>query len=162
MIALMASHFQSAALMTMLALCACGAESQPDPSTPSAAPDPVSSPAGAAAPAPRDPGPAALLADLRSRLERVRSAADDAHVTENPVDAAALVGMHRDMVMRALGEPRGCAAENGALTPAPCEHATDVFYSFYHLPEGSVGGGPEMLVRFEGDRVSQVLWRFTQ
>jgi len=157
------------------------------------------------APSPADgQGRTALLADLRERLERARSAPADEHVISGPVEAAGLVGAHRGMIETALGEPTRCvprepeeaaqqesaeasegtdepgadasegqggtpAEEDGAASaatpsmPAPCERPSDVFYSFYHLPEGSVGGGPELLLRYDADgECTFATWRFTQ
>ena len=99
------------------------------------------------------------LAELRVALHRVRSAPADEHVTTGPLEASVLVGMTRDEIVQALGEPGQCHV---ASQPAPCSSATDLFYSFYHLPEGSVGGGPELLLRFEGERCVAAEWRFTQ
>jgi hypothetical protein len=46
---------------------------------------------------------------------------------------------------------------------APCVERSDWFYSFYHLPEGWVGGGPELLLHFDGsDFCTTADWRFTQ
>ena len=39
---------------------------------------------------------------------------------------------------------------------------TDLFYSFYHLPQGWLGGGPELLLQFQGERCVSAQWRFTQ
>ena len=98
------------------------------------------------------------LAELRVALHRVRSAPADEHVTTGPLEASVFVGMTKTEIEQALGEPGRCRT---ASRPAPCLSATDVFYSFYHLPEGSVGGGPELLLRFEGERCASAEWRFT-
>lgn len=98
------------------------------------------------------------LAALRAALDRVRSAPSDEHITTGPLEASVLVGMRRTEIEQALGEPGRCRA---ASQPAPCLSENDVFYSFYHLPEGSVGGGPELLLRFEGERCVSAEWRFT-
>ena len=118
------------------------------------------------------------LAELRAALHRVRSARSNEHVTVGPLEASMLVGMTRDEIAQALGEPGQCQVvlmttcdpntepvecrEEMRAQPAPCQSATDVFYSFYHLPEGSVGGGPELFLRFEGDRCAAAEWMFTQ
>ena len=99
------------------------------------------------------------LAELRAALHGVRSAPSDEHITVGPLEASMLVGMTRDEIVQALSEPGQCQV---ASQPAPCQSATEVFYSFYHLPEGSVGGGPELLLRFEGERCVTAEWRFTE
>ena len=112
------------------------------------------------------PGP---LRELRAALDDARSATSDQVLTtggEQPLDV--LVGMTRDAVRDALGEPSTCVDDvsfdsGGRGHPvAPCTSHTDWFYSFYHLPDGWVGGGPELLLRFEGGLCIEALWRFTQ
>ena len=105
----------------------------------------------------------ALLSDLRQRLTEVGAAVPDQHVETGPVDAAGLSGVHRGVIENALGAPHTCRGARETPAPAPCEQPDDVFYSFYHLPEGSVGGGPELLLRYdETNRCAQAMWRFTQ
>ena len=99
------------------------------------------------------------LETLRVALDRARSAPSDEHLTTGPLEASALVGMTRDEIEQVLGEPGQCRV---ASQPAPCQSATDIFYSFYHLPEGSVGGGPELLLRFEAERCAAAEWIHTQ
>ncbi len=120
----------------------------------------------------------ARLAALRAALDRTRSAPADEHLTPGPLEASMLVGMTLDEIEQALSDPGRCRVapqticdpntdpvecrEEMRAQPAPCQSETDVFYSFYHLPEGWVGGGPELLLRFEGERCVSATWRFTQ
>ncbi len=144
----------------LLALPLLAACSQPAPAASPTEPSPPAPAPAPAAPAAEEPSASAVLADLRARLGRVRAAEPDAHVVEGPVEAAALVGAHRGVVERALGEPARCDADQA---PAPCEQPADVFYSFYHLPDGWVGGGPELLLRYDAaGSCTQAVWRFTQ
>jgi len=99
-------------------------------------------------------------------------------LTTGPVESAVLVGMSRQDILAALGEPGQCRVapqticdpnvqpvrcrEEMRAQPAPCTSDSDLFYSFYHLPEGWLGGGPELLLHFEGDRCVAADWRFTQ
>jgi hypothetical protein len=145
------------AIPILLAACSgAGSNAAPPPDDPAAA-TAEAEPAGARSEA------SALLSDLRQRLAEVRAAAPDQHVETGPVDAAGLSGVHRGVIENALGAPHTCRGEGETPAPAPCEQPDDVFYSFYHLPEGSVGGGPELLLRYdETDRCAQAMWRFTQ
>jgi len=118
------------------------------------------------------------LAVLRAALDRARAARSDQHVTTGPVDATVLVGMSQRAIVRALGQPGQCTVAPQTICdpttqpvqcrqemraqPAPCTSGTDLFYSFYHLPEGWLGGGPELLLRFQGQMCIAAEWRFTQ
>jgi len=123
------------------------------------------------------PSTSAVLVDLRERLEQARSSDADEPVSTGPASVEGLVGTHRGVIENALGEPQECemgtqtvcpggggpCVEEERATPAPCEQADDVFYSFYHLPEGWVGGGPELLLRYDdAGRCTHGVWRFTQ
>ena len=124
--------------------------------------DDETTPTHTEAPMPNDQPPPTndeALTALRAALERVRSVPADEHLTTGPLEASALVGMTRTEIEQVLGEPGQCRV---ASQPTPCRSESDVFYSFYHLPEGSVGGGPELLLRFEGERCASAEWRFTQ
>jgi hypothetical protein len=124
------------------------------PTLPGAAPDTL-------------PGP---LRELRAALDDARSASDEDHLStggEQPLDM--LVGMTRSAIRAALGSPNTCAedaytdADGQGHPVAPCVERSDWFYSFYHLPEGWVGGGPELLLHFDGsDFCTTADWRFTQ
>jgi hypothetical protein len=48
------------------------------------------------------------------------------------------------------------------LPVAPCQTNDDWFYSFYHLPEGWLGGGPELLLGFDGQVCKSAKWMITR
>lgn len=111
-----------------------------------------------------------LLAELTTRLDRVQTAAPEDQVsTGGGVALEPLLGMSRAELRAALGAPNTCGGNRGGETDgrrarvAPCQTGDDWFYSFYHLPEGSVGGGPELLLQFDekGTCVS-ARWVLTQ
>lgn len=118
-----------------------------------------------------------VLVDLRERLERARASDADEPVTTGPASVEGLVGTHRGVIENALGAPSECemgtqtvcpggggpCVDEERAVPAPCEGPDDVFYSFYHLPEGWVGGGPELLLRYDAaGRCTHAVWRFTE
>jgi hypothetical protein len=118
------------------------------------------------------------LAVLRAALDRARAARPEQQVTTGPVDATVLVGMSQLAIIRALGAPGRCTVapqtvcdpttqpvqcrQEMRAQPAPCTSGTDLFYSFYHLPEGWLGGGPELLLRFQGQTCVAADWRYTE
>lgn len=101
---------------------------------------------------------------LRSHLDEVERASGDEHVSiggETPLDP--LLGKDRETIREALGEPNRCAEYDSPQNVAPCETEDDWFYSFYSLPEGWSGGGPELLLQFDDDgECTRAVWRFTQ
>ena len=81
----------------------------------------------------------------------------------------ALVGLGKDQLRAALGPPHTCeedsvgTADGRRLPVAPCQTHSDWFYSFYHLPETSLGGGPELFLTFgPNGRVARAEWQFTR
>ncbi|MBI5490253.1 MAG: hypothetical protein HY905_23155 [Deltaproteobacteria bacterium] len=112
----------------------------------------------------------APLRELRAALDDARTATSDQSLTtggEQPLDV--LVGMTRDGIRDALGEPSTCTdvvwfdAAGRGHPVAPCSSHADWFYSFYHLPEGWVGGGPELLLQFDADgSCTAAAWHYTQ
>lgn len=111
------------------------------------------------------------IAALRSRLDRVRAATarENLRVADGHESVQGLVGMSRDAIHAALGEPHTCSRtdvhdSHGTPMPvAPCASTTDWFYSFYHLPVGSLGGGPELLLTFDAAGIcTSAVWRFTR
>jgi hypothetical protein len=85
------------------------------------------------------------------------------------LDVAPVAGMSRDDLRAALGEPGSCVdnpvtdAQGNRRPVAPCQTNDDWFYSFYRLPEGWVGGGPELLLTFDAAGTCTAAdWRFTQ
>jgi hypothetical protein len=87
-----------------------------------------------------------LLAELSTRLDRVQTAGSEEQVsTGGGVALEPLLGMTRSELRSALGAPHTCEKDR----VAPCQTNDDWFYSFYHLPEGALGGGPELLLQFD-------------
>lgn len=131
-----------------------------------AAPTTADAASTSTAPSPRD----LLLAELSSRLDQVQIAKPDQRVeTGGDIALEPLLGITRAELRAALGAPRTCeknevtTADGRKLPVAPCQTNDDWFYSFYHLPRASVGGGPELLLQFD-DRGACVSarWMFTQ
>lgn len=141
----------------------CGAPTAgraPTAGTPEAAGSRAAEPETGAAPAAE--GRAALLSELRSRLDEVRMAEPEVHLERGgDLDVSPLVGATGDEIRAVLGEPLQCMAYE--VLVAPCQDPSDWFYSFYHLPAGSRGGGPELLLRFDGGEVcTSASWAFTE
>jgi hypothetical protein len=105
---------------------------------------------------------AILLRELRSRLDRVRATAPDAHIVDGgDLVVEPLLGASQAELLTALGEPSRCAGLGGRI--APCQEDSQWFYSFYHLPSGSRGGGPELLLTFSaGGLCTDASWRYTR
>ena len=111
---------------------------------------------------------------LRPRLERVALARqkderlDISTAEPKLVDVTALVGMSRQRLTDALGPPSfSCKLEsrlsNPPLRSAPCRADDDFVYSFYALPKNWGGGGPELLLEFDGGQsVVRARWFRTQ
>jgi hypothetical protein len=113
---------------------------------------------------------ASALREIRAALDDVRAADADANVSAGTLlRVDALVGMTRDAIRAALGEPSTCEedvafdSQGNGFPVAPCRTHQDWFYSFYHLPEGWVGGGPELLLQFAANDVcASARWLHTQ
>lgn len=88
------------------------------------------------------------LADYRAALDRIHTAKPDDPDDVKPFgDPRLLVRLSREVVRRVLGPPIECKVEGDKT--APCRSPDDWFYSFYApLPEDEVGGGLELLLRF--------------
>ncbi len=85
---------------------------------------------------------------LRTERKRVRSAQPDEHIdTGREINVQDLVDVERAVIRRQLGPPDEC----DLLGNAPCPVAKHWYYSFYHLPEGSVGGGTALSLTFDDD-----------
>ncbi len=105
-----------------------------------------------------------LIAQLRQRLDTVaehqRSQYPQPFEVQANDDVSLLRGLTQHEIQVALGDPQICAA--GKLV-APCTQAGDWFYSFYYLPAGYVGGGAELLLRFDDQGVCRsAQWLWTQ
>lgn len=91
-------------------------------------------------------GGAGPLGALGDALVKVRRAPRSARFEVSPLPPiGALVGRRRSEIEGFLGTPWVCTD----TTTAPCKSTSQVFYSFYELPLGSVGGGPELLLTYD-------------
>ncbi len=114
--------------------------------------------------------PPKALEDLRIALGQARKAGKAEQVsTGGSQPLGALIGMTGAEIRAALGEPSTCTRNaffdaNGSGHPvAPCQNRTDWFYSFYHLPQPSLGGGPELLLQFDSSgKCTNAQWMHTQ
>ena len=100
-------------------------------------------------------------------LDFVRHGKHEAHFNSPcfPGDPAVLIGLTRTDVHVLFGEPISCrdATDDGDGTDIECGQAGQWWYSFYTLPEGYVGGGPELALVFgRDDRVVHTRWFMTQ
>lgn len=104
-----------------------------------------------------------LLSRLREGLEKLRATHSDQSVAIDVPDShdlSSLIGMTRNELHIALGEPHICRLP---ISYAPCKNEGDWFYSFYDLPDGWVGGGPELFLTFDKeDKCKTAQWAFTQ
>jgi len=95
-------------------------------------------------------GGAGPLGLLGNALVKVRRAPRDERFVVQPLPPSdALVGKPRNEIEGYLGTPTPCVD----TTTAPCQTAGQVFYSFYHLPARSVGGGPELLLSYDAKSI---------
>jgi hypothetical protein len=152
----------AAAIICVMALAAKCEDSEPSKT----APAPTAADPKGSVVSPREQ----LLAELSSRLDQVQTAKPGQHLkTGGGIDVSPLVGMTRGELRAALGAPSACDegqitdADGRQVPVAPCQKSSDWFYSFYHLPEGWVGGGPELLLGFDDKGIcSSAGWMFTQ
>ncbi len=90
------------------------------------------------------------LGPLGDALVRVRRAPRSVGLTVDPMPAVdGVVGRQRHEIEGALGTPHACPD----TVTAPCSSTDQVFYSFYVLPTGTRGGGPELVLRYDERRV---------
>jgi hypothetical protein len=116
------------------------------------------------------PVAAAALQVMRAQLDAVRNAAPGAAVQSDSQGVADyLLGLNRQQIRESLGEPRVCTAadarevDHRGVPLSSCEAEGDWHFSFYHLPEGASGGGPELLLHFdERGRCVRAGWRVTR
>jgi hypothetical protein len=101
---------------------------------------------------------AKVLAQLRKELHLVRGASGDKPVTSafqpNPTP---LVGLTQREVQESLEEPNHCQV-------SACVGPGEWVYWFFWLPPGWRGGGPELVLDFDGIplRVKRATWRFSR
>ena len=117
-----------------------------------------------------------ILNSLRQRLDRVALARqrgerfDISDLEPTFVNVTPLVGLSRQALLDTLGAPTvNCRRTLDSLATkppslvAPCRAADDLAYSFYALPRGFGGGGPELLLEFDGgERCARARWFRTQ
>ena len=115
--------------------------------------------------APRQRERIALLKELRQCLDALPQSV---HAPVNSPCAerrvAVLEGVSRRDVLFALGDPTWCQGAPGAiaLDRAECAHSHVWSYSYYRLPDRSLGGGPELTFEFARDSTVKVGWVWTQ
>jgi hypothetical protein len=80
----------------------------------------------------------------------------------------ALTGVSRGQILEKLGDP-GCGrwnkvdGERPVWARTPCTQASRIQYSFYYLPKGYGGGGPELILSFGQDGTcTSAAWLRTQ
>ncbi len=93
------------------------------------------------------PGPLAPLGDALVSVRRAPRSTP--FVVKQLPATAGLVGKSRHEIENTLGGAMSC---QDAIT-APCKSAGQAFYSFYKLPEGQRGGGPELLLSFDSKSI---------
>jgi hypothetical protein len=82
-------------------------------------------------------------------------------------DVSSLNGISRGQLTGALGPPQYCASANGGGFPKEhdCPLDQNPQWSFYHLPQGVFGGGPELVCESQPDdrrHCLRVAWRRSQ
>jgi len=89
-----------------------------------------------------------LLAQLRSDLHSVRASKSTEPVASKvQPDVKTLVGLRQTQIHVVLGDPDACVKpKNGS-----CLGSSEWTYSFYRLPPGWRGGGPELVLSFDED-----------
>jgi hypothetical protein len=114
-----------------------------------------------------------LLAALRQRLSDIDAASKSGAglKPENDLDVTPLIGLPKETLRNALGPTSiNCAIKPAVnvttgerMRIAPCQDDQDLAYSFYSLPAGWAGGGPELLLQFDQRGMcTRALWRNTQ
>jgi hypothetical protein len=68
-------------------------------------------------------------------------------------------------MLSGLGHPRWCKVDDDDVRFIPwsnpiCETAANWGYSFYRLPEGWRGGGPELMIQFGPNEAVKAAWWF--
>jgi hypothetical protein len=103
----------------------------------------------------------ALLRELKQGLDRIRAATPGERMDPRSAPSVkALVAVSRARVLAAMGEPSLCW-DPKKLGRVACSAAPDWRYSFYKLRPDAAGGGLELVLSFERDRVRQARWIVT-
>ena len=85
-----------------------------------------------------------------SALVAVRRATNQSGFVVDPLpDPKLLIGKNRNEIDSTLGTGRTCVG--AGLPSSPCQQAKQIFYALYKLESNNVGGGPELLITFDGD-----------
>jgi hypothetical protein len=114
-----------------------------------------------------------LLATLRQRLDEIAAASRSGQALKRggDLDLRPLIGLRRETLRDGLGptsincrdKPIVSVTTGERVRIAPCQADEDIAYSFYRLPQGTAGGGPELLLQFDQDGIcARALWRGTQ
>jgi hypothetical protein len=99
-----------------------------------------------------------VLEGLKRDVTRARAAPKDTRFEAEPRDVSALKGMTTQEIVLALGEPDCPSKESPA-----CDDGASLRYDLYHLPEGSDGGGLELLIfTDENGRCRDTRWEHSE
>jgi hypothetical protein len=97
--------------------------------------------------------PPRLLAEIKASSNKEPVAIDSV------IEVQALVGTSRKEIFSALGEPDACANK----AESKCNTQSVWVYSFYRLPKGWRGGGPELNLAFSKEgRIKEAKWKFSR
>lgn len=102
----------------------------------------------------------ATLTDLRRQLDRIRASSSErpeGFVGVVP-DLKPLFNLDRTRIYAALGNPNYCYNKNRDDRLASCLNARVVYYAFVKLPPGWAGGGLELVIVFDRNRVRYAVW----
>jgi hypothetical protein len=101
----------------------------------------------------------ALLRQLATDLGSVRAASSEDHPeVSGPKDLRPLRGVSLADIRAALGRP-DCESAHGG----PCMEDADLVYEYFKLPEGWLGGGPNLLVWTDAaGRCRDAMWLGTK
>jgi hypothetical protein len=86
------------------------------------------------------------LVSLSSELKRLQATRLNYPNDPSLIRLEGMLNLPRQRVIRALGAPTFECAND---LVAGCTRAGDAVYSFYVLPEGTLGGGPELSLTFD-------------
>ena len=103
---------------------------------------------------------AELLQTLSAKLAEIKASSDKESVAiDSVIEVQSLVGTSRREILSALGEPDACANK----ADSRCNTQSVWVYSFYRLPKGWRGGGPELNLAFgkEGT-IKEAKWKFSR
>ena len=112
-----------------------------------------------------------LLATLRQRLDEIAAASESRLKPGGDLDLRPLIGLQVKTLRDALGPASINCRDKSTINVttgereriAPCRADDDLVYSFYRLPKGTGGGGPELLLQFDQKGICiRALWRMTQ